>query len=291
MKNPIHIINTQSKIWCLTLLNDGRLVSGSDEITIYNKITFKPDLIIKEHTNSVYFVTQLSSGILASCSCDNTIKLFYIKENKFQTVQTLTYHTKPVFKLLELKNTNLISCSDDGNIIIYLKDKLNYKKSYQINTRDRCSSVIQTKDNKICYSLWDGEDTIWFYDLLKRKNIITLSNISKCNNQREWFIMISKDLLLIPGAEKITIININEYSIIRIIDVPGSEWLCGACLINKNMLLIGDNSKFIQWKIEKDNLNFFSQKEKTHEGWINILYNLGNGHIASGSDYKTIKIW
>ena len=59
----------------------------------------------------------------------------------------------------------------------------------------------------------------------------------------------------------------------------------------KNEVIIGDDSKIIQWRIEGDNLNFVSQKEKAHDGWINVLLNIGNGHIASGSDDKTIKIW
>ena len=103
--------------------------------------------------------------------------------------------------------------------------------------------------------------------------------------------MITKDLLLIPGKKMISIININEYKLIRIIDVPNSEWLCGACMLNKNEVIIGVDSKIIQWRIEGDNLNFVSQKEKAHDGWINVLLNIGNGHIASGSDDKTIKIW
>ena len=211
---------------------------GDNSIIIYNKITYKPDLIIKEHNDQVYYIIQLSSGILASGSCDNTIKLFEINGNEYKIIQTLNYHTKQIYKILEFKNINLISCSDDGYIIIYLKDKLKYKKDYLISTKSRCSSVIQTKDNEICYSLYNYDDQIYFYDLLEKKDKACLSNISKRNNQREWFIMISKDLLLIPGKYVISIININEYKLIRIIDVPNSEWLCGVCMLSKNMLFI-----------------------------------------------------
>ena len=34
-----------------------------------------------------------------------------------------------------------------------------------------------------------------------------------------------------------------------------------------------------------------SKKENAHEKEINVLLNLGNGFIASGSDDYTIKIW
>ena len=104
--------------------------------------------------------------------------------------------------------------------------------------------------------------------------------------------MITKDLLLIPGQNKISIINTNQYKLVRIIEVPSSSWICGVCMINKNLILTGDWAKVIrQWKIEGDNLILVSKKEKAHDDNINFLLNLGNGFIASGSDDKTIKIW
>ena len=104
--------------------------------------------------------------------------------------------------------------------------------------------------------------------------------------------MIKKDLLLIPGENQISIINTNQHNLVRKIEVPGSSWICGVCMLNKNMLLTGDESGVLrQWKIEGDNLILVSKKEKAHDNWINVLLNIGNGFIASGSDDKAIKIW
>ena len=160
-----------------------------------------------------------------------------------------------------------------------------------MKTNGSCTSIIQTKDNEICYS--EGKNnTIYFYDILERKINSTISNISKNNDIREWFIMIKKDLLLIPGSNQLSIINTNEYKLIRIINVSNAGTITGVCLLNKDMLLTGDYSETIrQWKIEGDNLILISQKEKTHDDDINVLLNMGNGFIASGSDDKTIKIW
>ena len=104
--------------------------------------------------------------------------------------------------------------------------------------------------------------------------------------------MIKKDLLLIPGNNQISIINTNQHNLVRKIEVPGSSWIYGVCMLNKNMLLTGDQSKVLrQWKIEGDNLILVSNKEKAHDSTINFLLNMGNGFIASGSSDKTIKIW
>ena len=283
LKNPIHILNDHTDyVRCLTVMNDGRLVSCS---VIYNKETYKPEIIIKEHSDAVRYIIQLSSGILASCSDDKSIKLFKIKENKYEVLQTLNYHNGWVNKIIELKNKALVSCSWDCSIIFYIKDNIKYKKDYQISTNGSCWNIIQTKDNEICY-YERNNDTICFYDLLERKVKSSISNISNYN-----MIMMTKDLLLITGKNKISIINVNNYKL-RIINVPEAGSIWGVCILNQNMLLTGDESKIIrQWRIEGDNLILISKKEKAHDDAITDLLNLGNGHIASCSGDKTIKIW
>ena len=75
------------------MLKDGRIVSGSYDysIIIYNKRTYKPELIIKEHSDMINCLKELSSGILASCSNDNTIILFNINWNYYYILQILDY--------------------------------------------------------------------------------------------------------------------------------------------------------------------------------------------------------
>ena len=285
--------NHSSYICCLCILNDGRLVSGSDDnsIIIYNKKTYQPDLIIKEHIKTVCCIIQLNSGEMVSCSCDCTIKLYNIKGVQYEVIQTLNYHNNYVYKVDELKNKALVSCSNDSSIIFYSKYNNEYKKDYQISTNGRCNSIIQTKENEICYSE-ETNNTICFYDILTKKIKAAISNISKRNDVLLHFVMIKKDLLLVPGNNQMSIINTNEYKLIRVIDVFDSSDITGLCLLNKNMLLTGDVKNIIrQYKIEGDNLILISKKENAHDKEINVLLNMRNGFIASGADDNTIKIW
>ena len=171
---------------------------------------------------------------------------------------------------------------------------MEYIKDYKISTNQYCYSIIQTKDNEICYSEYcnSNNKTIYFFDLNERIIKSTINNISKSNSCYVMLTMITKELLLIPGDNKIFIINVYQYRIIRIIDVPGSNFIYGCCMLNKNMLLTGDCSKVIrQWRIEGDNLILISQKKNSHDNNINVLLNIGDGYIASGSSDNTIKIW
>ena len=296
-KNPIHTLNYHKDyIYCLSILNDGRLISGSrdNSIIIYNKKTYRPDLIINEHKGPVNCITQLNSGILATCSSDKTIKLFNIKKNNYNIIQILDDHTGDVIKIIEIENKYLVSCSNDESIIFSLKDNNKYKKDYQISTNDPCLCINQIKENEICYSETHDYDfnnsKICFYDINEKKIKSSISNISK--SAYSPFIMISKDLLFISGENKISIININYYELIREIEVPNSGLIYGTCILNKNILFTGDEKGIIrEWKIEEDNLILISKKEKAHEGYIYSLLNIGNGYIASCSFDKSIKIW
>ena len=133
-----------------------------------------------------------------------------------------------------------------------------------------------------------GKNSIYFYNLLEKK-IITRINMTYYS---ESFTIISNDLLMTTGTNKISLININSYEIIRTINVPNSICIYYACMLNENQLLTGDLNKDIkQWKIEKNNLKLISKKENAHKTEIYTLLKIGDGSILSGGSDGYIKIW
>ena len=246
---------------------------------------------MKEHKAGVTYIIQLSSGYLASCSNDNTIKLYDIIENQYNVIQTLEEHTNYVSKIIELKNKQIVSCSDDKLIIFYNKDNNEYKKDYSISTNGENGPIIQTKDNEICfYEL--ANSALCFYDLLERKIITKINNISVSYYIYDSLVMMTKDLLLATGENKISIINVNSYNLIKTIEVDNSGSIYAACMLNKDMILTSDyNKRIIQWKVENDNLKLISIKENAHEDRIYTLSKLDNGLILSGSCDNSVKIW
>ena len=292
LKEPMHKLHHHTDwVNSAIILKDGRFVTGSadNSIIIYNNKIFQPDIIIKEHNDWVRSITLLSSGILVSCSDDNTIKLFNFNNNKYNILQTLNYHTNYVYKLIELNNRKLVWCSKDESIIFYFKDNNQYTVDYKISTKGACHNIIQTKENEICYSEEENK-AICFFDLSERKLITKINNIS--HNTGNSFKMISKDLLLIGGDNVITIINVNNHNVIRTIESPNSSSIIAFCLLNKNILLTGDeNGRIIQWKIDGDKLIRNSIKEHAIDGGVNVLIKLGNGLVMSGGANGIIKIW
>ena len=152
--------------------------------------------------------------------------------------------------------------------------------------------MIQTQDNEICFSQYfNSIFNICFYDLNEKKVKSSISKINCYYNSFRTFNMITKDLLVIGGEDKIFIINVNQYNIVRIIEVLKSN-ITAFCMLNENMFLTGDNNGIIrQWKIEEDNLILISKKEKAHDNYIYALIKLGDEHVVSCSLDKSIKIW
>ena len=248
-------------------------------------------MTIKEHSNRVYSLIQLSSGILCSGSDDNTIKLYNINGNTYNVLQTLSYHTNSVTKIIELRNKKLVSCSWDDTILLYFKDNNQYTKDFNIKTNGKNGPIIQTKNNEICY-YEDTNSALCFFDLQERKNITKINNISVTYYYLDSLLMMSNDLLLAAGENKLTIININSHNIIRSIDVSGSSYICSTCLLKDDIILTADyNHRIIQWRIQNDNLVLISKKENAHDTYIRVLKKIGNGLIMSGDDNGEVKIW
>ena len=293
-KNPKHVLQYHTEpIFCAAVLKDGRIATGSKdkEIIVFNNKTFKPDLTIKEHNGVVVNMIELSTGYLASCSEDKTIKIYDVGLKTYKVIQTLKDHTGWVSKIIELNNKQLVSCSKDKTLIFYNKDKdgIKYKKDFSITTNGWNGPVIQTKDNEICY-YESNEDTICFYDFIKKKTNKTMSNITV--TAFNSLLMLTKELLLICRYNKITVMNVYTYNIVRSIDVPDSDWISSVIRFNKDQIVTADeNKRIILWKIEGDNLRMITKNSTAHDGCIFSLTKLPNGTILSGGLDCSAKIW
>ena len=135
----------------ILLLFDGRIaVSIFNKIQIYNKISLELEIIIAEHLNEINYIYQLNDEKLISCSQDNSIKFFSLKNSKeikkiknekikknldyvdlyrnlflnYSLLNTIEYSSS-IWKIIQSnydKNI-LFSCTKDYKINIHKKNK------------------------------------------------------------------------------------------------------------------------------------------------------------------------
>ena len=93
---------------------------------------------------------------------------------------------------------------------------------------------------------------MFFFDILQRKKISTISNINKSNSWAEKLFMITEYFLFIGGNNKISLINAHKHNLIRVIDVQGSSNIYTFCLLNEKIKLAGENNGIInQFRIKE----------------------------------------
>ena len=128
----LHILKGHEKwVKCVLELDNGIIISGSDDKTIkiwkdYNNIK-----TIEEHDNSIRSLCQINKNYFASGSFDCSIKIWDI--NTWECIQTLIGHDSNIICVISLNNNNqknpnlnyikkpllIASCSNDKTIKIW----------------------------------------------------------------------------------------------------------------------------------------------------------------------------
>lgn len=151
-------------IWTLEVLNDGTLVSGSDDKTIklWNTTTGQVIKTLKGHTNSVKCMTSITNEILASGSKDKTIRLWHLKSGN--EIQKLTEQNMgEVYCLALLNDDRLASGSHDG--IIRLWDIKTGDVTLKLEDNFAAiKSMLLLNEHTLASAIDDAEGTIKFWN-------------------------------------------------------------------------------------------------------------------------------
>ena len=137
------ITGQSSAFFCLLLMKDGLLASGSDDKTIKIWSLDRSECVktLRGHSLGVYRLQALESGELISCSWDSTIKIWDLKEGG--CIRTLVGHTQLVTSIRIYKqNSTLVSCSEDKTIKIWDLKTCECIYTFEVPTRDGLSDLI-----------------------------------------------------------------------------------------------------------------------------------------------------
>ena len=72
---------------------------------------------ISEHTAYVYSLLHLKDGRVASCSQDQTIRI-YDPSNDYHCDQVIKRHSERITSICQLDDGTIVSCSEDKSIMI-----------------------------------------------------------------------------------------------------------------------------------------------------------------------------
>jgi WD40 repeat protein len=290
--------NHSNYIYCITILNNKRLVSGGydSKIIVYDKNYTHPELEINEHGAAVTSLIVSSNGNLISSSCDKTLKIFKIEENSDKTriflnyfvLQTInTTHTNNIIHVRELSTKRLVSCSLDTQLNFYSPQNNNYSLESTIDVSKSVYNILEVPNYQLCVAF---ADELKLFDLSKRKFIKELKDIG---SYTDWvndnLCLLKQNYLSICGNNYIYIVDLVQFKLINKVETKSNN-ICLCYWDNK--LIIGTNNGMIQeYKVNDMNLSKISFKEKCHQNHIWQILKDEEGNIISCSHDNYIKVW
>ena len=308
-----------------------------DIIEYYNEYTlikvdssnFNNTITINKHKGIISSLILLSDGRLASCSFDNTIKI-YNRNNYYNCDLTLKGHTWNVPSICQLENNKLVSCSYDRSIKIWSIFDTSYKCDHTIIDAHSgwISKIILLPNNRMASCSDDKTIKIWNsnhpYELLKTLtehndfviSIIKLKNkklifsesynhylfvwnlatyqcetkMSKVACSDNNSIFELDDQRLLLGGSCIMVLNLKNYIMEKII--PNSQ----ITFINSFMRLRDGNilcecQEGIMCIFDIQLFTITIEDKKIHHDHINDLLSINEYQFVSCSDDETIREW
>ena len=203
-KNIHKTINTSNSILYLSVLKDGRLaVAENNLLKIYKKISFYPQLLIKEHIQGIPSFTQINDGRIITCSDDNSMKLIELKENKEYELQQILKLENSARKIIEIKEDLFVSISCGKEMKVWKKDDNNrnlvYVTDIPFQNNISCCNIIRLNDNEfVTTSVKDKCIKFW--------NSNNFDNFKIINNiETHWCLktmcLIDEDILCVAGIK------------------------------------------------------------------------------------------
>ena len=148
------ILNNHFKIFqCKDNKNINELIKYYNEYNIVESVNIEDIKTITDHTGSVISLRHLNDGRVASCSDDNTIRI-YDPSNDYHCDQVIKRHSESITSICQLDDGTIVSCSIDRTIMI---GDYTIKNAHD----DYILKVITLPNNRIASCSFDYSIKIW----------------------------------------------------------------------------------------------------------------------------------
>ena len=274
----------------ILILKDGRLCSSSSDNTliIYNSINFKPDLIIKEHSDYVNYHIQLKNENIVTCSWDNTLKIIKLLGTcKYKIIQTLKEHKFVVDKAIELENGKLLTVADDLFVILWKKNEKNndlyeVEKKIKSSMNDYPNSNIVLMNNDLLLCTSQSDFKIRFYEINNNFQLEFYFDMIHFSFSRNSVLYIEeKDLLFVGGKENNGLYLFKLKKFPHLIGKFFGDWINeihSIILLEEGNVLMGVHEKKKGKEGENEKSEFSICKFGINENKVILLNKAKNAH-------------
>ena len=265
-------------------LKDGRVASCSydNTIRIYDPSKdYHCDQVIERHSKGIRSICQLDDGTIVSCSNAQSIMIgdYIIKEA----------HDDYIYKVITLPNNRIASCSADETIKIWKSNPPYIDIPIKVlrGHSNYVNSLLYIKERDVMISR-SYDSTLRLWNMSTYQCITVIKGVYCCFTNSLY--QIDKDRVIVGGYNSFSIVNIDKCIIEKMIEDESFRYVrCFLKLRDNKTILCGcDNGIFCfydmntkQYKITKNN----------HNDAITDLLLIDDNTFLSCSWDNTIKVW
>ena len=282
-------INSHSKeVNSLLLLQDNRIASCSEDNTIR---IFNPSKFYKCEK-----IIENTSPVISICQMDNgtIVSAMDNDSNSIKIGEQIWsgIHNDLVNKIITLSNNRIASCSEDKIITIMMKNPNNkilaIIKSL-FGHRDSVVSILYIREKEMLIS-GSTDELLLFWDMETYGTYGLKSYIEGVScTFRNALYQLDSNRVLVGSERKFYIVNIDSFVIERVVCCRKYGFVNCFLKIRDNMILCGcDRGKFLLYNMETNQNKMI---RKSIIGNINDLLKIDCGTFISCSTDKSINIW
>jgi WD40 repeat protein len=245
----VKLIENESNVTCMIRLNDGKLVCGFQDhsIVVYNSLSnYECIFIMNDHREQITGLIQMDNNILASCSKDNTIKLW---DSDFTCVKTIWGYHNDKYKL----GINCITQLYDGRLAagnsynrIQIWEPSNEDSVLLEGHTGKILSIVQLFNTDLISASTDGTIRVWN---VENNECVTVKNVgvdlSTC-----WMNQLDSGTILILMNNKLLLSNMNVSNFYDILDYDDGEISCITSIQDNKILAGFGNGKIRLWNFK-----------------------------------------
>ena len=258
---------------------------SNGNLWLFTKDTFeiKQKINLGIQINDIILLKSGKIGIIGS----NSFLTLDIHTSEYKKLQS--FNINYTYSICELTNNDIIIGTYQYYYLYKKEDGINYYLIKQFYHNYYLYEIKQISNNE--FAIASEPKTISFVNIenyqiianLSNNNIVIQGN-SNCMN------LINSNILGIAGENGIYFINILDHTFIQ--KYGNSNYLCFYKSFYGTFLFGNNIGNVEEWKIEGDNrIVKNGEKKKCHNTQINVIIQLFDGKIITGSSDGTLYIW
>lgn len=204
---------------------------------------------IMDHTKEVIQVIPLNDNKFASCSCDNTIRIY----------QDYPEDKQPTF-------INMIKCEDN---------------------QSRFISMVKLNDNRIVTASTDNTLRFWDYSTFSLINDKNVQNVECLST--ESLKLCGIDTLIIGGKGTIVLFSLTEHQILYHVNDTSIGSITSILTLNEKSIICADEKNFYEFVKRNEALQRIITTSHLSNDKVGVIVQNGEKELLIGNDKSEIK--